>query len=176
MLLIRCPLSKSLWKLFYLKSDLVQNPFATPADNLERLFHRALYCMPLIKWIHRHKVRRQCRRAPEKHHTIPADVLPNDSEALFQKTLHFYPTVTTPPAFIMFSVFVKKICCYCYRCVVSRVNFHHSRPSRLVKLYSYMYFPWYSFTTQCQIWHWVLKLYTQKTLKLYEHIYYYNYT
>ena len=29
------------------------------------------------------KVYRYCHKAPKKHHTIPADVLPNDSDALF---------------------------------------------------------------------------------------------
>ena len=47
--------------------------------------------------------------------------------------------------------------------------FHNSRPSRLVRFYSYMYFQWYSFTTQCQIWrqkwNWVVKLYFYEYLR-----------
>ena len=33
--------------------------------------------------IHIQKVYRWCNKAPKKHHTFPADVLPNASEALF---------------------------------------------------------------------------------------------
>ena len=37
----------------------------------------------IILLIHIKKVRRLCHKAPKKHHTLPADVLPNASEALF---------------------------------------------------------------------------------------------
>ena len=36
----------------------------------------------IILLIHIKKVRRLCHKAPKKHHTLPADVLPNASEAL----------------------------------------------------------------------------------------------
>ena len=44
--------------MLILNSDFVQNPFAIPSDNLERLFHRTLYCIALISWLKKHKVRR----------------------------------------------------------------------------------------------------------------------
>jgi len=34
-------------------------------------------------WILERQVRRLCHKAPKKHQTLPADVLPNASEALF---------------------------------------------------------------------------------------------
>ena len=37
-------------------------------------------------WILERQVRRLCHKAPKKHQTRPADVLPNASEALFQYT------------------------------------------------------------------------------------------
>ena len=36
-------------------------------------------------WILERQVRRLCHKAPKKHHTLPADVLPNASEALLTR-------------------------------------------------------------------------------------------
>ena len=51
----------------------------------------------IILLIHIKKVRRLCYKAPKKHHTLPADVLPNASEALFVTSLPpSLPHLTSP--------------------------------------------------------------------------------
>ena len=52
----------------------------------------------IILLIHIKKLRRLCHKAPKKHHTLHADVLPNASEALF---LGIFMIVKDPRSYIL---------------------------------------------------------------------------
>ena len=60
----------------------------------------------IILLIHIKKVRRLCHKAPKKHHTLPADVLPNASEALLvDLTITHHRNEPTPKCAIQTVVF-----------------------------------------------------------------------
>ena len=77
------------------------------------------------------KVYGWCQKAPKKHHTIPADVLPNDNEALFLIVVsclqvdpipHSFNLVSSSPTSSSPHPYVRFVVVLQYDCVLQKLE------------------------------------------------------